>query len=1614
MNPAELPPSDLPMDRGALAATRRHLGLPASPSAEPSGESSEEARPVCTAPGAVLVVDADGALRACEFGSATLADGPSAGGRDLDWSAVWQGAPLRRLRVALTNGTLPGWHCGGCIRSCRAEGIHPQLPLLREYGAVAASTGKGGPHHLMVRVPSGPLAAGVDVLVASLLPRLQKLTLIADELVANGGLAELMARLRSLSPRPAVVLRIAAVGDADAAIDLLVGTGITEIEIELSSGAFAELETARVVAQSLGAALRARFVPTPAAWFELEDAALRCAVEPVVPLELRLEDGSGSVPLATVAVEDLAFVRACIATTWDRLGVEARPRSLGERAFSDLLARLRGLLQQQAAAALVEHAPAAMAAVALPPLHHSWCSSPARRDDWMRTVLGQGDHSVVRAWLQQQLASDDARARLVDTDWLRLLTQRVAAEVRMPQALEALRSLYADSKQRTALVAADAAFAERTPLAAFGGPWAVRLGLGRLKARKRPFAIPKANPAVAGSPDVTVLIPSYRHEDYVVDAIRSVLAQRGGGVQVLVVDDCSPDGTVQNARSVKDPRVTVSVNEENLGLGNSVLRALERVTTPFVAILNSDDVFHPDRIARCRAVLLANASVQLVTTGLALIDHDGTEITTANASLVLDGQQVYDWVHWYRGVTPPADLPPDQVFARLLESNFLATSSNLVVRTEWLRQQSESLRSLKYCLDWQLFLEAALEGALHHLPEPLAGYRLHATNTVWFREGRRWSYYLEVNRVASTALQRFAATGRADDEKGVMRVLDAIEAHLSRNRETDGYAMLLNSAVDSLRLDGLAAASAAVQQRIQNLNRAAEEVRVACDRARAEPAGGVDRHQALRILLGDLAAEQARSEHDLRQGLQGYCDALEGRLRECWDGRHQVENEKSMALGRVADLDRRTAELTQQVARIPELDRQSELLRMDSSALRTDNDALRTDNAAVRSDREAARVEVERGRQDLAIALSERHAILNQVEVVRRDLDAVQAERELVGRELAAATAERERFRRESEDARADGARLRDELGLARNVRDHYAHQLQVAAADLERELAKLRELDLALVRGEETRQRTQAELEAATADGRRLAVDLVAVRSELESAAAEVRELTEAKRELLRTGAALQSTITSLRDELSKLGTSREFRSGNFLWNKLPLGYMSRRGKKWYRRMLDAKNRGLMWLSRLFGRSKSTTGTAVVAACWQWPIYSHTFVYQEMLGLTHMGLDLKLFLWEQGDLGQLHKAFDYLKDHNVQLQPVWEIHLRDRDHFEKTKPGRLRAFLEKVAKATGRTVDDLEKEPIVLQGCTFARMAEMSGANYLHSYFFYDQSFMVMQAAFLLDIPRGVSCYADHMLDDYPWKLVPLQVELSSVVVATSARIKRELSAKSNGKYDDKIIVKPNGVDGARFPAVARTPRQQGEPFHVVSISRIEPKKGLTHLVEAVAELKKRGKIVVAHVIGSKDLHSKGSADYAEQFDRLIRDLGLGDQIVQHGMVKQEDMAPILKQCRAFVAPYVELGSGDKDGIPTAMLEGLASGLPVITTNSGSILEVVDDGVEGLVVPQRNSVAFAEALEKLIGDPLLEQRMSTAARARFDREFDIRVTEKRLHERVSRLLAQARKSKKR
>ena len=119
----------------------------------------------------------------------------------------------------------------------------------------------------------------------------------------------------------------------------------------------------------------------------------------------------------------------------------------------------------------------------------------------------------------------------------------------------------------------------------------------------------------------------------------------------------------------------------------------------------------------------------------------------------------------------------------------------------------------------------------------------------------------------------------------------------------------------------------------------------------------------------------------------------------------------------------------------------------------------------------------------------------------------------------------------------------------------------------------------------------------------------------------------------------------------------------------------------------------------------------------------------------------------------------------------------------------------------------------------------------------------------------------------------------------------------------------------------------------------------------------------------------------------------------------EREGVLRFLSIAHLFVAPFVETETGDKDGIPTAMLEAMATGIPVVATDAGSIPEVVESGRNGLVVPQREPVAIADAVESLLRDPEGRQRLGRSGAADIRSRFDVRDCEEAFHARVRALL---------
>jgi glycosyltransferase involved in cell wall biosynthesis len=407
-----------------------------------------------------------------------------------------------------------------------------------------------------------------------------------------------------------------------------------------------------------------------------------------------------------------------------------------------------------------------------------------------------------------------------------------------------------------------------------------------------------------------------------------------------------------------------------------------------------------------------------------------------------------------------------------------------------------------------------------------------------------------------------------------------------------------------------------------------------------------------------------------------------------------------------------------------------------------------------------------------------------------------------------------------------------------------------------------------------------------------------------------------------------------------------------------------------------------------------------MVTVCWSFPIYSQTFVYRELVQLEQKGFTLCLLYSKQEPRAHLDGEFDSL----------WEAKRKDRltrwsgvfalRHYRRRMPQKVARLFERLSEATGLDERSLVKHPHVRQAFAFTRLVEAWGPDYLHSYFFYERSLMSLVAAYLLDIPRGMTCYADHALSDYALKVVPLHLELCDIVIATSERVRRELLEIVPGADPSRILVKPNAIATARFPVADRAESEAAGPFRVVCVSRIDPKKGLLVAIEAMAVLRERGIPAILHLVGRAD-PVKASRDYERALRRRVAELGMGGSVRLEGRQDLDGVRRILASAHLFVAPFVELDGGDKDGIPTALLEAMATGLPAVVTGAGSILEVVEHGKDGVVVPQHDPEALAGAIEQMFRNPEQRRRMGRQAADKIRKKFDVASCEKAFHDRV-------------
>lgn len=1462
---------------------------------------------VCHAPWVHVHRSANGTLRPCRFTDEQY--GTSA-------KEVWGGETQRELQEKFAKDEVDETRCSHCVEWWNDQ-VHEASPAMAEFDRHDLSQGPlEAPRSLSIEW-NGPLTDEELAVFQEWLPALESCEITFEELPdANDPWLRALQERRQQSKGSDSPFRehwrycgvLPAASDLPESLDTVV---VIHPMITAEPGAhfrdgllpIGEVLDSRDTKLGLRVPLdRDNWIHIPG-WMGL-------AKEVGAKLLPQLTPGSSSNSLAALGADSLSAIHATL-VSW------LAPDAPATKATEEILARLRAWQNRSTESSDTNEE------FALPRLDH-----PLWQDEHAALQLLAGMLRVyhsprLQAWFESLASEDSFVERAREHRGLRVAALWLVAGFEQRDRATLLGDIFESRGNARRVVQEDRKALESTPLHESFVAWSDTLHLPDLEEREEQF--PRATAREAGSedPQLTVVIPSFQHEAFIQQAIESVLGQTLSAFRLLVVDDGSNDRTVEIAKSISDPRLQVEQNPKNLGLGASFARALGSVKTPLVAILNSDDMFHPERLEKCVAELDQHPNVNLVATRLTCIDREGRVCTTADSSPAFDGYQVHDWLSWFENHCPSA-VKPEDLTAQLLEGNFLVTSSNLLGRTAFFRAQEEAFVHQEFCLDWQLFLNAARNEGLRQIEEPLLGYRLHGGNTVWWDEDREWRYYVESNQVVARALQHLLEDRKADPKRRAQTLLEVVADHLRRNSDVDGAAVLLGLFLEKLGLSSRDLRPQAMSERLQALHRTAAEGRRG------------------RELLQELGGELG--EFYRLRGEQPFL--------------HRVRNQHEALADRV----------TRTLA---------------------DWKGVVQDRAA--AERLWHEAEAERDRE-----IQDKAALYQQIG-------------ELQGVAEAARFEEGERLR-ERDEARRERDESRQECDIYREEKERSAQERDEARAELADTHSTLKEAHRLLRTAQDTLKAKEGEIKSKE-------VEINSLEIERSQAKDEIREL---RTTLTRRVEEMEAKISQVRDEREalrrsldertwerdRLQNSAEFRSGHLLLNKLrmraPLSFLERSGqrlRRWLtRRRLAMHSRGLP-----FGRKAGKR--AMATACWNFPIYSQTFVYQELTQLVGHDFDLRFVYSKLDPRDYLHDQFAHLWDAKRELILHKDLNRKDYEYYQKRMPEKVEALTKLVSEAAGMEPEDLRHHDNFWQAFSYTRMVEAFRPDYLHSYFFYDRSFMSLVAGFMLDIPRGVSCYADHVMDDYELKLVPLHLKLCDIVIATSARIKRELLEIGPGTDPDKILVKPNAINADKFPVIERPDPEPGQPFRLVCINRIEPKKGLTYLVDAMAILRDKKFPVELHLVGEADHGIQSSLDYNQQLLEKIEALDLWGTVHLEGRQDEQGVRRFLGMSHVFMAPFVETTTGDKDGIPTALLEAMSTGIPTIATDAGSMLEVIDDKQEGLIVAQCDGEALAAAIEGLLEDSKGRQRMGEKAAKKAREKFDVKVCESIFHRRLDQVL---------
>jgi glycosyltransferase involved in cell wall biosynthesis len=387
-----------------------------------------------------------------------------------------------------------------------------------------------------------------------------------------------------------------------------------------------------------------------------------------------------------------------------------------------------------------------------------------------------------------------------------------------------------------------------------------------------------------------------------------------------------------------------------------------------------------------------------------------------------------------------------------------------------------------------------------------------------------------------------------------------------------------------------------------------------------------------------------------------------------------------------------------------------------------------------------------------------------------------------------------------------------------------------------------------------------------------------------------------------------------------------------------------------------------------------------------RFPLLSETFILREVLALRALGWQPRLFGITHQHSRVRHPEAAPIESSVRFLSPLSGATLRANGRVLARDP---RGYARTITTVLGNwpSPDFLLKGLAITPGVVaWADEMRRSGVGHVHAHYGTHPALAALLAADLAGIGYSFTVHAHDLFVDTT--MLAEKVRRARFVVTISEYNRSRIAALVGPDAAASVVVVRCGVDPAQFTARDHQPPADG-PVRILAVASLQEYKGLDRLIAACALLRDRDIAFVCEVVGEGPLRAS--------LERLIADLGLRERVHLLGPRDQHEVRARMARANVFVQPSVIARDGQMEGIPVALMEAMASGVPVVASALSGIPELVRHGETGLLVPPGQPAALRDALLACLTDSDGTAVRARRARTLIESEYDLRQNVKQL-----------------